>query len=67
MRVPAVIVSPWVQKGLVDHTEYDHSSVPATLQTLFNLPALTARDAAAKDLLHLIQDNARTDCPLTLP
>lgn len=67
VRVPAILVSPWVQKGKVDSTQYDHSSVPATLQTLFGLPALTARDAAANDLLHLIQDNYRSDCPLSLP
>jgi phospholipase C len=48
-RVPAVVVSPWVEPG-IDATQYDHASIPATLNSLFELgPAsfLTRRDAAA--------------------
>ena len=50
-RVPAVIVSPYIKPGTVDHTVYDHTSVIATARKLF-LPdwtntALTKRDAAA--------------------
>ena len=63
VRVPAVIVSPWIAKGVVDSTVYDHTSVLATLECLFDLPALTARDAAANDLLHLLGDELRADCP----
>jgi phospholipase C len=48
VRVPAILVSPWVAEGRVDHTIYDHTSVPATIKTMFGLPSfLTARDAAA--------------------
>jgi phospholipase C len=66
VRVPAVIVSPWIAKGQVDHTIYDHSSIPATLETLFGFSALTARDAAANNVLHLLSSNFRTDCPKIL-
>ena len=52
VRVPAVIVSPMVKFG-VDPTPYDHSSVPATLERLLGFGALTARDAAANDFMHL--------------
>jgi phospholipase C len=52
VRVPAVIVSPMVKSG-EDPTPYDHSSVPATLERLLGFGALTARDAAANDFLHL--------------
>jgi phospholipase C len=48
-RVPALLVSPWVEPG-VDATVYDHASIPATLNALFGLgPAnfLSRRDAAA--------------------
>jgi phospholipase C len=48
-RVPAVLVSPWVEPG-VDTTVYDHTSISATLNALFELgPAgfLSKRDAAA--------------------
>lgn len=63
VRVPAIVVSPWVARGFVDHTVYDHSSVLATIERLFNLPALTDRDKNAKDLLSLITANCRADCP----
>lgn len=54
VRVPAVIVSPLIAPGTVDHTPYDHSSIPATLCRRFNMNPLTDRDAKANDLLHLI-------------
>jgi len=67
VRVPAVVVSPWTAAG-VDHTVYDHASVPATIEHLFGLAPLTARDAAANHLGPLIGERRpRTDCPLTLP
>ncbi|SDB88822.1 phospholipase C [Raineyella antarctica] len=68
VRVPALVISPLIPKGRVDHTVYDHSSVPKTVQSLFGLPPLTERDKAANDLLHLLTlDTPRTDCPSTLP
>jgi phospholipase C len=66
VRVPAVIVSPWIAKGVVDHTIYDHSSVLATLEKIFVLPPLTSRDAAAKNLCGLLQPSLRPNTPTTL-
>jgi phospholipase C len=63
VRVPAIVVSPWVAKGRVDHTLYDHSSVLATLERLFNVPPLTDRDRNANDLLSLVTQTCRQDCP----
>ena len=65
VRVPAVIVSPWIQTQ-VDHTRYDHSSVLATVEILFGLNALTQRDGTANNLAGLISSTLRTDCPTTL-
>lgn len=65
VRVPAVIVSPWIN-AQVDSTVYDHTSVLATVETLFGLKPLTARDGTAKNLLHLISNTLRTDCPTSL-
>jgi len=42
-RVPAVVVSPLIPRGTINHRLYEHSSVPATLVTLFTLPPLNAR------------------------
>jgi phospholipase C len=68
VRVPAIVVSPLIAKGVVDHTVYDHASVPATLERLFGMAALTNRDANAHDVLGLLSlSSPRTDCPATLP
>nr|MBA3487555.1 phosphoesterase [Lysobacter sp.] len=65
VRVPAVIISPWIGTA-VDHTVYDHSSVLATVEKLLGRAPLTDRDRSANDLTHLLQSAARTDCPTTL-
>ena len=68
VRVPALVISPWVRRGVIDHTTYDHTSLLATVERLFGFGALTDRDAAAADTLHLLSlDAPRTDTPLTLP
>ncbi len=67
VRVPAVVVSPRIPRGTVDHTLYDHTSVLATLERVLCLAPLTARDAAANDVRHLLSlSEPRTDCPVTL-
>jgi phospholipase C len=69
-RVPAIIASPWVAKGIVDSTRYQHTSVLATLRDLFNLgDPLTQRDASATSFAPLFNslDAPRTDTPATLP
>jgi phospholipase C len=70
VRVPAVIVSPLIPAHTIDHRDYDHSSIPKTIATIFGLPPLTARDAAARDVTSLLSlDVARTgtDAPTQLP
>jgi phospholipase C len=49
-RVPAVVISPLIPQNIVDHRVYDHSSLLATVERLFGLRPLTARDRAALDL-----------------
>ncbi len=69
VRVPAILVSPYVEKGRVDSTIYEHSSLAATIKTLFDLPdGLTARDNAANTFgKNLSRSTPRNDTPLTLP
>jgi phospholipase C len=67
-RVPAVVISPWIPKNVVDHRLYDHSSIPATLEKLFGIDPLTERDRAANSVLPLLSlDAARDDTPTVLP
>jgi phospholipase C len=46
-RVPAVIVSPYARRDHVCSEVLDHTSVLKLVEEKWNLPALTARDAAA--------------------
>jgi phospholipase C len=68
VRVPALIISAYTQKNIVDHRTYDHSSVPATLEAMFNLQSLTKRDAQANNITSLTSLKiVRTDAPAILP
>ena len=49
-RVPAVVVSPFARPHAVTNVVHDHTSVLATIETQWNLPALTFRDANATTL-----------------
>ncbi len=67
VRVPAVMVSPLIPAGTVDHTPYDHSSVLKTVEQAFGLSPLTNRDAAANSVLPLLSlTTPRPDCPTSL-
>ena len=46
-RVPAVVVSPYARPGYVTSQVFDHTSVLKLIEQKWNLPPLTARDAAA--------------------
>lgn len=75
VRVPAIVVSPYTQKGTVvghlPQESYDHTSILATVVKRFQRAALTHRDADARTLEGALnQDSARLspdEAPLTLP
>jgi phospholipase C len=50
-RVPAVIVSPYARRNYISHVVHDHTSILKLVETKWNLPALTYRDANADNLL----------------
>jgi phospholipase C len=53
-RVPAIIVSPWVESGSVYNEEYRHTSLIATLRKTWGLgEAFSQRDAAARTFDHV--------------
>jgi phospholipase C len=58
VRVPAVVVSPRIPAGTVDHTTYDHTSILKTVETLFDVPSLTDRDDSASDFTGLLSLDA---------
>ena len=55
IRVPLVVVSPYARKHYVSHKVYDHTSILRFIETRFDLPALTKRDANANALLRLFR------------
>jgi phospholipase C len=62
-RVPAVLVSPWIERGTVDHGVRDHTAIVASLRRRFGLGApLGRRDAGALDVWGALRrDTPRAD------
>jgi phospholipase C len=54
-RVPFALISPWARPFFVSHETYDHSSILKLVETKWNLPALTYRDANAMAMLDMLQ------------
>jgi phospholipase C len=77
VRVPAILISPWIPKNTVENRVFDHASIPATVAKFFSCDdfATSPREKAAdvfiepngaavdptRNLLSL--DVMRTDCP----
>ncbi|HVE93773.1 MAG TPA: alkaline phosphatase family protein [Acidimicrobiales bacterium] len=49
-RCPAIAVSPWLRRGTVNHTQFEHTSILKFIEWRFGLPSLTARDANANNI-----------------
>jgi phospholipase C len=47
-RVPGIVASPYSKPNAVTNVVHDHTSVLATIESKWNLPALTYRDANAR-------------------
>ncbi len=68
IRVPAAVVSPFSRRHFVSHTVHDHTSILRFIETRFDLPALTARDANADPMLEFFDfAKARFKKPPRLP
>ncbi len=60
-RVPLLVISPWARRGYIDHTTYEFSSVLKFIETLHDLPPLTARDRRAADMFGAFDFTRRPD------
>jgi phospholipase C len=68
VRVPAILVSPWVAKGSVINDVFEHACIPATVTDYFigAYPARSPREIAANTFLgnlSLPAMRADDDCP----
>jgi phospholipase C len=50
-RIPVTVISPWVKPHYVSHTWRDLTSILRLIETRFNVPNLTARDAVADNMM----------------
>jgi phospholipase C len=67
VRVPALLASPYLPKGVVSSTPLQHTSVLVTVRELFGIQgALTRRDAAAASFSGLFLSTPRNDAPSVL-
>jgi phospholipase C len=53
-RVPFALVSPWARPHYVSHSVFDHTSILKLVESKWNLPALTYRDANARAMLDML-------------
>jgi len=61
-RVPAIIVSPWVESGSVYNDEHRHTSLIATLREQWGLgAAFTQRDASARTFDYVFERDVPRD------
>lgn len=65
-RVPALVVSPWVERGSVTKTTFDHTTILKTIAKRFlpnNPPDMGERMAQANDLEPHLRERPRVDKP----
>jgi hypothetical protein len=68
VRVPALIISPWVPAGTVDHTHYDHTSLLDAAIRLVGFPIGERRYARflATFAENFTRQGSRSDCPTNM-
>ena len=76
VRVPAILISPWIAKGTVvagpedpvNGRVFEHASIPATATAFLagNYPPCSSREKVAQTFLDLLGDTMRAeaDCPV---
>jgi phospholipase C len=62
-RVPAVVVSGYANPNTVTSVVYDHTSILATIEAKWNLPAMTFRDANANTMADFLDTQVRFPTP----
>jgi phospholipase C len=56
-RIPLTVISPYAKKNYVSHTVMDSTAILKFIETRFNLPPLTKRDAAQPDMSEFFDFN----------
>jgi len=53
VRIPLTVISPYARAGYTSHVVQEHTAVTRFIEAVFDLPALTSRDANSDALLDL--------------
>jgi phospholipase C len=65
-RVPTIIMSPYSRPGFIDHDTMEFASVLRLIETVFDVPPLTSRDANTDDMLSAFDFTQQPLDPLVL-
>ena len=58
LRVPMILISPWVKPSFVSHTTRDYTSILRLIEDTFNVQPLTLRDANADNMMEFFDFSA---------
>ena len=58
LRVPMIVISPWVKPSFVSHTTRDYTSILRLIEDTFNAKPLTVRDANADNMMEFFDFTA---------
>ncbi len=65
-RVPTILISPYARPGFIDHNTMEFASVLRLIETVFDVPPLTSRDANTDDMLSAFDFTQQPLDPLVL-
>ena len=67
VRVPVMLVSPYAKRGYVSHKIHSHTSILRFVELVYDLPALTARDANSDAMLDMFDFSSAVAPPKNEP
>jgi phospholipase C len=67
VRVPFAVISPWAKPNYVSHVAQEHTAITRFIETVFDLPAMTSRDANSGALLDMFDFSSCTPPMLKPP
>lgn len=67
IRVPTIMISPYIKKGSIVSDVHDHTSILKMIEDRWELDPLTERDKHATDFSKILSlDSPRRDCPMEI-
>ena len=67
LRVPTLLISPYARAGYVDRNQLDTASIPAYIESVFQLPQLSANEATAGSIVSAVNLDQKPIAPVVGP